>query len=73
MIKANFRELTIDQRVMAIKQFSKDFFLFDFQTQAILTIQNPVIKIYKDAVCDFHSVNELNEFYFIAQSFIYES
>lgn len=69
MIVKRFREHSIDNRVLIVKQFSKDFQLWDFETINLLTVQNPAIKTYNDGVSIFESVNELNEFFFLTQSF----
>lgn len=67
--KANFRNYAIDERVQIIKALSKQFQLWDYQTQYLVTVQNPVMKIFPDGAVVFDNVNELHEFYFLSKSF----
>lgn len=69
MLKRNFKEYHVDNRIAIIKKISKDFFTEYWNAQWLLSIQNPVIKIYPDGVCVFEDINELNEFYFLSQCY----
>jgi hypothetical protein len=73
MKRNNFRKLTIDERVKTIKQIAKQFFIWDYQSQTILTTLNPVITIHADGIYFVSDCVELSEIYFCSLSYLYEN